>query len=132
MQHRHLVAQHDDLDCQTVLLLPREAISWRTRTNRTTEPCRIIIVGPLDQKSWQAPPDGVLCTHRFAELTTKKIRRGAHLSVRALETDIRSWIGTWNDDPRPYVWTKTADQTLASLARYCERVSATAQAAAGK
>lgn len=59
-------------------------------------------------------------------------RRGAHLSVRALETDIRSWIATWNDDPRPYVWTKTADQILASLARYCERVSATAQAAARK
>lgn len=60
----------------------------------------------------------------FAELTTKKIRRGTHTSVRALERDIRDWITTWNENPRPYVWVKTADQILASLARYCERVSA--------
>lgn len=60
----------------------------------------------------------------FAELTTKKIRRGSHTSVRALERDIRDWIATWNENPRPYVWVKTADQILASLARYCERVSA--------
>ncbi|MGH9920430.1 MAG: IS630 family transposase [Nitrososphaerales archaeon] len=64
----------------------------------------------------------------FAELTTKKIKRGAHMSVRALERDIRDWIAHWNDDPRPYVWVKTADQILAALARYCERVSAAASA----
>jgi transposase len=62
----------------------------------------------------------------FAELTTKKIKRGAHVSVRALERDIREWIAGWNENPRPYVWVKTADQILASLARYCERVSAAA------
>jgi len=60
----------------------------------------------------------------FGELTTKKIKRGAHTSVRALERDIRMWIERWNDNPRPYVWVKTADQILAALARYCERVSA--------
>jgi len=62
----------------------------------------------------------------FGELTTKKIKRGAHMSVRALEKDIREWIATWNENPRPYVWVKTADQILAALARYCERVSAAA------
>ena len=60
----------------------------------------------------------------FGELTTKKIKRGAHTSVPALERDIRDWIAHWNEDPKPYVWVKTADQILASLARYCERVSA--------
>ena len=59
----------------------------------------------------------------FAELTTKKLRRGAHRSVRALNADIRAWIDTWNDDPRPFVWTKTADQILDSIARYCERIN---------
>jgi transposase len=54
----------------------------------------------------------------FAERTTKKIKHGAHTSVKALEKDIRDWIKTWNDDPRPHVWVKTADQILASLARY--------------
>jgi transposase len=59
----------------------------------------------------------------FAELTTKKLRRGAHRSVRALNADIRAWIDTWNDDPRPFVWTKTADQILDSIARYCTRIN---------
>ncbi|MEY2426813.1 MAG: hypothetical protein QOI61_2385 [Actinomycetota bacterium] len=39
----------------------------------------------------------------FAELTTKQLRRGAHRSVRQLNTDIRAWIDTWNDNPRPFV-----------------------------
>jgi hypothetical protein len=55
----------------------------------------------------------------FGELTNKKIRRGAHRSVRALNADIRAWINTWNDNPRPYVWTKTADQILETITRYC-------------
>jgi transposase len=59
----------------------------------------------------------------FAELTTKKLRRGAHRSVRALNADIRAWIQTWNDDPKPYVWTKTADQILESIATYCTRIN---------
>ena len=59
----------------------------------------------------------------FAELTTKKLRRGTHTSVRELNTDIRAWIDTWNDNPRPYVWTKTADQILASIGNYCRRIN---------
>ena len=59
----------------------------------------------------------------FAELTTKKLRRGTHTSVRQLNTDIRAWIDTWNDNPRPYVWTKTADQILASIGNYCRRIN---------
>jgi transposase len=59
----------------------------------------------------------------FAELTTKKLRRGTHRSVDQLNTDIRTWIQTWNDDPKPFVWTKTADQILDSIARYCTRIN---------
>jgi transposase len=59
----------------------------------------------------------------FSELTTKKIRRGTHRSVVALERDIKAWIATWNENPRPYVWVKTADEILESLARYCQRIS---------
>ena len=59
----------------------------------------------------------------FAELTSKKLRRGTHRSVRELEADIRGWITNWNNNPRPYVWTKTADQILASIARYCTRIN---------
>ena len=47
----------------------------------------------------------------------------AHRSVRELNADIRAWIEHWNDNPRPYVWTKTADQILDSIARYCERIN---------
>ena len=60
----------------------------------------------------------------FAELTPKKLRRGAHRSVCQLNADIRAWIETCNDDARPFVWTKTADEILDSIARYCQRVNA--------
>ena len=59
----------------------------------------------------------------FAELTNKWLRRGTHRSVKELATSITGWIGTWNDDPRPYVWHKTADEIFDSLAAYCERIS---------
>lgn len=62
----------------------------------------------------------------FSELTTKKLKRSAHTSVAALNTDIRAWIETWNENPRPYVWTKTADQILESTTRYCTRINLTA------
>ncbi len=44
-------------------------------------------------------------------------------TVRELNTGIRHWIDTWNDNPRPYLWTKTADQILESIARYCTRIN---------
>jgi transposase len=59
----------------------------------------------------------------FGHLTEQKIRRGAHKSVQALEADIRSWVKSWNDDPKPFVWKKTADEILDSLSRYLQRVT---------
>jgi transposase len=59
----------------------------------------------------------------FGFLTDQKIRRGAHKSVQALEADIRAWIADWNQHPKPFLWTKTADEILQSLARYCRRIS---------
>ena len=59
----------------------------------------------------------------FAELTNRKLRRSAHRSVTQLEADIRKWINEWNKDPRPFVWTKTADEILETLAAYCERIN---------
>ena len=58
----------------------------------------------------------------FAELTTKWIKRGAHRSVRDLVASIRTWITNWNDEPKPFVWHKSADQILDSLAAYCQRI----------
>lgn len=59
----------------------------------------------------------------FGHLTDKLIRRGVHKSVQALEDDIRTWIDTWNQDPKPFVWTKTADEILHSLAAYLAKIS---------
>jgi transposase len=59
----------------------------------------------------------------FSDLTTRLLKRGAHRSVHQLNTDIRTWIDTWNNNPRPYVWTKTADQILDSIRRYCNRIN---------
>jgi transposase len=59
----------------------------------------------------------------FGFLTDQLIRRGVHKSVQRLEHDIREWVSTWNDDPKPFVWKKTADEILDSLARYLQRVT---------
>ena len=60
----------------------------------------------------------------FGMLTDKLIRRGVHTSVQALENDIKAWIATWNDNPRPFTWTKTADEILNSLPGYLAKVGA--------
>lgn len=59
----------------------------------------------------------------FGHLTEQKIRRGVHKSVQALEADIRSWTADWNSNPRPFIWTKTAEEILESLTRFCQRTS---------
>jgi transposase len=55
----------------------------------------------------------------FADLTTKQIRRGVHRSVGELEDAIKRYIDTVNDDPKPFKWTKSADDILASIQRFC-------------
>lgn len=54
----------------------------------------------------------------FAELTRKLLQRSAHKSVAALTADLNDWVANWNDNPRPFVWHKTADQILDSLNKY--------------
>ncbi|GHJ31536.1 hypothetical protein TPA0910_74260 [Streptomyces hygroscopicus subsp. sporocinereus] len=59
----------------------------------------------------------------FGLLTDKLIRRGVHTSVKALEDDIKAWIDSWNENPRPFTWTKTADEILKSLADYVAKLA---------
>jgi transposase len=59
----------------------------------------------------------------FALLTEKQIRRGTHRSTLELERAIREYLVVYNEDPEPFVWTKDADEILASIARFCERTS---------
>ncbi len=54
----------------------------------------------------------------FGELTRKLLQRSAHKTVAALTADLNHWIETWNDDPKPFVWHKTADQILDGLKKY--------------
>ena len=107
---------------------PTSTSTWSWTTPRPTRPQRSnagwsptrasSCTSPRPASSWLN-----LVERWFGELTTKKLQRGTHRSVRALNTDIRAWIKTWNDNPRPYVWTKTADQILESIARYCTRIN---------
>jgi len=61
----------------------------------------------------------------FAALTEKQIRRGTHRSVRELEAAIKRYLAVTNASPRPFVWSKTADEILESIARFCKRTSET-------
>ena len=59
----------------------------------------------------------------FAELTNKQIRRGVHRSTRELEIAIENYLALNNKHPKPFVWNKSADAILESVARFCERIS---------
>jgi len=59
----------------------------------------------------------------FAYLTNGLLQRGDHRSVQALEADIRAWTTNWNTKPKPFIWTKTAEQILESLARLLKRTN---------
>jgi transposase len=61
----------------------------------------------------------------FAELTRKQIQRGVHTSVKELETDIQAFIGQHNQNPKPYKWTKSADEILAAVKRFCVKTNQT-------
>ena len=60
----------------------------------------------------------------FAEITNRRIRRGVFRSVKELEAAIREYIAVHNEAPKPFVWTRTADQILDSIARYAQRTAA--------
>lgn len=62
----------------------------------------------------------------FAYLTSDLLQRGDHRSVQALEADIRAWVKDWNDEPKPFVWTKTAEDILAKLGRLLQRINGAA------
>ena len=66
-----------------------------------------------------APPGSI--ERWFGLLTDKLLRRGVHTSVQALEGDIRAWIDTWNTNPRPFTWTKTADEIPPPSPTTCTR-----------
>src|SRR5579885_763359 len=61
----------------------------------------------------------------FAEITRKQIRWGTHRSTWELEQAIRTYLATYNQNPRPFIWTKTADEILDSVKRFCLRISET-------
>ena len=106
-----------DLDCHVVLDNASTHKTPAVKRWLTTHPRFVLHFTPTSS-SWLN-----LVERWFSELTTKKLRRGTHTSVRQLNADIRAWIDTWNDNPRPYVWTKTADQILASIGNYCNRIN---------
>jgi len=59
----------------------------------------------------------------FATLTERQLRRGTYRSTQELENALKHYVNTYNQDPKPFKWTKTADQILEALARFCKRTS---------
>jgi transposase len=59
----------------------------------------------------------------FSALTTKKLQRSAHRSTSELAADIQAWAAAWNDNPKPFVWHKTAEEILERLADYCTTIN---------
>ena len=61
----------------------------------------------------------------FAEITRRMIRRGSYQNTLALETAIKEYLEVYNEEPRPFIWTKSADQILESIQRYCKAITDT-------
>jgi len=59
----------------------------------------------------------------FGTLTERQLRRGVHRSTRELEEALQRYLENYNQDPKPFVWTKTADEILEAVARFCKRTS---------
>ena len=59
----------------------------------------------------------------FGYVTADLLQRSDHRSVQALEADVRTWVKAWNEDPKVFVWTKTAEQILGSIGRLMQRIS---------
>ncbi|MDQ5862875.1 MAG: transposase, partial [Actinomycetota bacterium] len=59
----------------------------------------------------------------FGFVTEDLLRRSDHRSVQALEADIRNWVKAWNENPTPFIWTKTAEEILESIGRLLKRTS---------
>jgi transposase len=113
------------IDTQVPAELAARVICDNSSTHKTPAIQRWLVAHPRVQlhftptyRSW------LNLVERFiAELTYKWLRRGSHRSVAELEQAIQAWIDTWNQDPRPFVWTKTADQILDTITRYCQRIN---------
>ena len=100
--------------------------------------CALLMVRTLKIKAWLArrPDHHVHFTptsaswineveRSFVELSRKQIQRGVHTSVRQLKADIRAFIDRHNKNPKPFRWTKSADQILASVKRFCHKAQQT-------
>ena len=59
----------------------------------------------------------------FGLLTEQLIRRGVHQTWSPWRTTSAQWINNWNEDPKPFVWTKTAEDILQSLSKYIAKIS---------
>jgi hypothetical protein len=90
----------------------------QVRTAAIEDPLQVGVHGNPRKASWIN-----LVERWFALLTERQLRRGAHRSTHELERAIKDFLDVHNADPKPFVWTKTADQILESLGRFCRRIS---------
>ena len=113
------------VDAQVPAGLDLHVICDNSSTHKTSAIQRWLLAHPRVQLHF-TPTDSSwlnLVERWVAELTTKWLRRGSHRSVAELEAAIQAWIEAWNADPRPFVWTKTADQILDTITTYCQRIN---------
>ncbi len=67
----------------------------------------------------------------FSALTTKYLQQSVHHSVTELTKGITKWAKAWNDNPKPFIWTKSADEIFASMQKYLEPIISQRNSEAG-
>lgn len=115
----------NEIDCSVPADLDVHLVLDNYATHKTPDVKRWLLRNPRFQMHFTPTKSSWLnlVESFFSLLSRRKLKRGVHRSTIALEKDIRSFLDSHNEDPRPYVWTKSADEILRSLQRYCDDFS---------
>ena len=117
-------------DCPSVageVVLSRDQFHHNRGTSGRCECARTSPPSSMTPTSFRARASSRSCNSPLAlqdlDAAADLLVRSDHRSVEALENDIREWVQTWNEKPKPFIWTKTADQILTSFGRLLQRTT---------
>ena len=128
-KERHRTVEFRAFLDQVEALVPSDVDVHLVLGNAATHKTKLVRDWLLKRPRWHlhVPPSSAswlnLVEVRFARLTRRRLQRGVFTSTADLEAAIQAYIDQTNADPKPFIWTKSADAILASVGRFCQRIS---------
>jgi transposase len=89
---------------------------WKMVSGKSAQPLTAYLwLGAPTYSSWMNQVE-----RWFSALTTKYLQRSVHRSVAELTRGIKEWTDNWNNDPKPFIWTKSEEEIFASMRKHLE------------